>query len=67
MLAVANEAAEAAKAGGVAARRGTLEPGQDADLVAWEVDPAIDHNDGFAFRSGRAALTVVGGEVVMQR
>jgi predicted amidohydrolase YtcJ len=59
--------AEAAVAGGVAARRGTLEPGKDADFVAWEVDPAIDHSDGYAFRSGRAALTVVGGEVVMQR
>ena len=57
----------AAMAGGVAAHRGTLGPGQDADLVAWEVDPAIDRDDGYAFRSGRAALTVVGGEVVMQR
>lgn len=58
--------ASAAVAGGVAHRRGTLSPGLDADLVAWDVDPAIDEDDGFAFRAGRAALTVVAGEVVMQ-
>ncbi len=56
-----------AAAGGVASRRGTLAPGNDADLVAWDVDPAVDRDDGFAFRAGRAALTVVAGEVVMQR
>ena len=59
--------AAAAAAGGVAARRGTLGPGQDADFVAWDVDSAIDHDNGFAFRAGGAALTVIGGEVVMQR
>jgi predicted amidohydrolase YtcJ len=57
----------AAMAGGVADRRGALAPGHDADLVAWEVDPAVDHDDGFAFRAGHARLTVIGGEVVMQR
>jgi predicted amidohydrolase YtcJ len=57
----------AARAGGVAGRRGMLAPGQDADLVAWEVDPAALDGDGRAFRAGRAALTVVGGEVVMRR
>ncbi|HEY8256563.1 MAG TPA: amidohydrolase [Gemmatimonadales bacterium] len=56
----------ASRAAGVSARRGTLAPGQDADLVAWEVDPAVDRNDGNAFRAGHAALTVVGGEGVMQ-
>jgi predicted amidohydrolase YtcJ len=58
---------EPAAAGGVASRRGTLAPGRDADFVAWDVDPAIDRDDGFAFRAGRAALTVIGGEVVMRR
>jgi len=56
-----------AAAGGVAHRRGTLAPGHDADLVAWEVDPAVERDDGRAFRAGRAVLTVVGGEVVMKR
>ncbi len=56
-----------AVAGGVAHRRGTLAPRHDADLVAWEVDPAVERDDGQAFRSGRAVLTVVGGEVVMKR
>jgi len=56
-----------AAAEGVAHRRGTLAPRHDADLVAWEVDPAVERDDGAAFRAGRALLTVVGGEVVMQR
>jgi len=56
-----------AAAGGVAHRRGTLMPGHDADLVAWEADAAVEHGDGLAFRAGRAVLTVVGGEVVMMR
>lgn len=64
---VAAYTAAAARAGGVAGRRGALAPGMDADLVAWEVDPAALHGDGYAFRAGRAALTVIGGEVVMQR
>jgi predicted amidohydrolase YtcJ len=55
----------AARAAGVAARRGSLAPGQDADLVAWEVDPALAA-DPTVFRSARARLTVVGGEVVMR-
>jgi len=55
----------AASAAGVAHRRGTLAPGQDADLVAWEVDPALAA-DAAAFRSARARLTVVGGHVVMR-
>lgn len=54
-----------ARAAGVAGRRGTLAPGQDADLVAWDVDPALAA-DPAAFRHARARLTVVGGEVVMQ-
>ncbi|MGH2669339.1 MAG: amidohydrolase family protein, partial [bacterium] len=55
-----------AHAGGVAHRRGVLAPGFDADLVAWEVDPALADGDPDAFRQARARLTVVGGEVVMQ-
>jgi imidazolonepropionase-like amidohydrolase len=47
-------------------RRGTLAPGRDADLVAWEVDPAAEQGSGEAFRAGRAVLTVVAGEVMMQ-
>jgi predicted amidohydrolase YtcJ len=56
----------AAVAAGLAGRRGTLAPGMDADLVAWQVDPAIDRSVGDAFRSARVLLTVVGGEVVMR-
>ena len=56
-------AAHAAGAG----RSGTLAPGHDADLVAWEFDPAVERGAGDAARAGSARLTVVGGEVVMQR
>jgi predicted amidohydrolase YtcJ len=56
----------AAVAAGVEHRRGTLAPGRDADLVAWEVDPEAERGSGNAFRAGRAVLTVVGGEVMMQ-
>jgi predicted amidohydrolase YtcJ len=56
-----------AHASGTSRRLGTLAPGADADLVAWEVDPAAERGDGEAFRSGHAALTVVGGRVVMHR
>jgi predicted amidohydrolase YtcJ len=58
---------EAARASGTERRLGRLDVGMEADLVAWEVDPAVERGDGAAFRSGRAALTVVGGEVVMHR
>jgi predicted amidohydrolase YtcJ len=54
-------------AAGVLDRRGSLAPGQDADLVAWELDgAALARGDGTAFREARASLTVVAGEVVMQ-
>jgi hypothetical protein len=55
-----------ARAAGLADRRGTLAVGMDADLVAWEVDPALEQGSGEAFLKGRASLTVVGGEVMMQ-
>lgn len=51
-------------AAGVSERRGRLTPGCDADLVAWQVDPAAEHGDGRAFHEARVLLTVVGGEVV---
>jgi hypothetical protein len=57
----------AAHAAGLAARAGSLAPGCDADLVAWDFDPAAEHGSGDAVRAGRARLTVVGGEVVMQQ
>jgi predicted amidohydrolase YtcJ len=55
-----------AAAAGRAKRQGRLAPGFDADLVAWSFDPAAERSDGEAVRSGRALLTVVGGQVVMQ-
>jgi predicted amidohydrolase YtcJ len=58
---------EAARAAGAGSRRGMLAPGYDADLVAWAVDPAAEHGDGRAFRAGHAAMTVVGGEIMMMR
>jgi hypothetical protein len=35
--------------------------------VAWAMDPAAERGDGDAVRAAGARLTVVGGEVVMQR
>jgi predicted amidohydrolase YtcJ len=57
----------AAEAAGAGRRRGTLAVGMDADLVAWSCDPAVERNEGAAFRAARAELTVVGGEAVMRR
>lgn len=47
-------------------RRGTLAPGQDADLVVWSVPPDFERLGGSGFRQARSRLTVVGGLVVMQ-
>jgi predicted amidohydrolase YtcJ len=46
---------------------GSLAPGNDADLVAWELDPEAERGSGEAVRAARARLTVVDGEVVMQQ
>jgi predicted amidohydrolase YtcJ len=54
-------------AAGTTQRSGALLPGRDADLVAWALDPAIERGEGDAARAGFARLTVVAGEVVMQR
>jgi predicted amidohydrolase YtcJ len=56
-----------ARAGGVSHRRGAVAPGFDADLVAWEIDPAAAAGDAHAIRHARVRLTVAGGHVVMQR
>jgi predicted amidohydrolase YtcJ len=58
---------EAARASGTQRRLGRLAPGMEADLVAWDVDSAVERGAGEAFRAGRAVLTIVGGEVVMHR
>jgi predicted amidohydrolase YtcJ len=57
----------AARAAGLCWGAGTLAPGERADLVAWSLDPAAERGSGDAVRAGRAELTVVGGEIVMQR
>lgn len=64
--AIAGYTAGAAHAAGVGHRRGVLAPGFDADLVAWAVDPSVERGDGEAFLRGHAALTIVGGEVMMR-
>lgn len=64
--AIAGYTAGAAHAAGVEHRRGVLAPGFDADLVAWAVDAAAVEGDGEAFLRGHAALTIVGGEVMMR-
>jgi hypothetical protein len=51
-------------ASGTSDRRGRLAPGFEADLVAWQVDPAVEQGIGRAFAEARVLLTVVGGEVV---
>jgi imidazolonepropionase-like amidohydrolase len=65
--ALAGSTLGAAVPGGAADRAGALAPGRDADLVAWDIDPAAERGDGDAVRAGRAIMTVVRGEVVMQR
>jgi predicted amidohydrolase YtcJ len=65
--ALAGYTSGSAAAGGVAHRRGALAAGFDADLVAWDLDPAVEAGDPRAIREARARLTVVGGEIVMQR
>jgi len=57
----------AAHASGRPIGAGSLAPGNDADLVAWELDPDAERGWGEAVRAARARLTVVDGEVVMQR
>ena len=64
--AIAGYTIGAAHAAGVGHRQGMLGAGFDADLVAWAVDPAAERGDGEAFLRGHAALTIVGGDVVMQ-
>jgi imidazolonepropionase len=51
-----------ARALGLAARRGFIGPGADADLVSWDAE----HEGAFALRLGgvRARRVVVGGETV---
>ncbi len=55
-----------AHAGGAGGRRGVLAPGFDADLVAWDMDPALAAGEPEAIRHARARLTVVAGEIVMR-
>jgi predicted amidohydrolase YtcJ len=55
-----------ALAAGWSARLGTLRPGAAADLVAWDVDPAVFAGDGAAFLEARVRLTVVDGEIMLQ-
>ncbi|MGN6393334.1 MAG: amidohydrolase [Gemmatimonadales bacterium] len=57
----------AAHAAGQGGNAGTLAPGETADLVAWDFDAAAERGAGDAVLAGRALLTVVDGEIVMQR
>jgi len=58
--------ANPAAAAGWAPRLGVLQPGAAADLVAWDVDPAVHRGEGQAFLDARVRLTVVNGEIVLQ-
>lgn len=53
-----------ALAAGIAMHRGTLEPGMDADLVAWRLPSDAPPGDAAAFRAAVVGLTVVDGQVV---
>jgi predicted amidohydrolase YtcJ len=53
-------------AAGWAPRLGVLAPGAAADLVAWQVDPAVHRGEGQAFLDAVVRLTVVDGEIVLQ-
>jgi predicted amidohydrolase YtcJ len=55
-----------ARAAGWAPRLGVLAPGAAADLVAWQVDPAVHRGQGQAFLDAVVRLTVVDGEIVLQ-
>ncbi len=47
-------------------RLGILAPGAAADLVAWQVDPAVHRGEGQAFLDAVVRLTVVDGEIMVQ-
>ncbi len=55
-----------AVAAGWAPRLGVLAPGATADLVIWQVDPAVHQGQGQAFLDAVVRLTVVDGEIVLQ-
>ena len=50
-------------AAGLRSRRGTLAPGSDADLVAWQLDSPAPRT-GTEFREAKVVMTVVAGEAV---
>ncbi len=45
---------------------GRLAPGSAADLVAWEVDPAVHAGSGEAFLDATVRLSVVAGETMVR-